>query len=176
MLIASKYEDIWAPEVKDFVFISDKAYDKKEILQMEKKMLKALGYNLTLPTSYQYLARLLKAANVHYNKNVALFVAYCAELCLLDYSMLKYSSSETAAAIMYVAMVAHKQSDPYPTNLMRHAFQTKESILHVAKDVVQLVQKAPNGSLKAIVKKYSNPKFMEASSVPAPTSILEEQC
>ena len=28
MLIASKYEEIWAPEVRDFVYISDKAYDR----------------------------------------------------------------------------------------------------------------------------------------------------
>jgi len=28
MLIASKYEEIWAPEVNDFVYISDKAYSR----------------------------------------------------------------------------------------------------------------------------------------------------
>ena len=28
MLIASKYEEIWAPEVNDFVYISDKAYTR----------------------------------------------------------------------------------------------------------------------------------------------------
>jgi hypothetical protein len=35
MLIASKYEEIYAPEVKDFVYITDNAYTKDEILQME---------------------------------------------------------------------------------------------------------------------------------------------
>jgi G2/mitotic-specific cyclin-B, other len=33
MLIASKYEEIYAPEVRDFVYITDKAYSKEEILQ-----------------------------------------------------------------------------------------------------------------------------------------------
>jgi cyclin B len=28
MLIASKYEEIWAPEVNDFVYISDRAYTR----------------------------------------------------------------------------------------------------------------------------------------------------
>ena len=32
MLIASKYEEIYAPEVRDFVYITDKAYLKEEIL------------------------------------------------------------------------------------------------------------------------------------------------
>jgi hypothetical protein len=32
MLIASKYEEIYAPEIRDFVYITDKAYTKEEIL------------------------------------------------------------------------------------------------------------------------------------------------
>ena len=35
MFIASKYEEIYAPEVKDFAYVTDSAYSKKEILQME---------------------------------------------------------------------------------------------------------------------------------------------
>jgi len=36
MLLASKYEEIYAPEVRDFVYISDKAYSCEEILKMEQ--------------------------------------------------------------------------------------------------------------------------------------------
>ena len=32
MFIASKYEEIYAPECRDFVYISDKAYTRDEIL------------------------------------------------------------------------------------------------------------------------------------------------
>ena len=39
MLIASKYEEIYAPEVRDFVYITDKAFPREEILRMEQKML-----------------------------------------------------------------------------------------------------------------------------------------
>lgn len=35
MLIASKYEEIYAPEVNDFVYITDNAYTKQQIFQME---------------------------------------------------------------------------------------------------------------------------------------------
>lgn len=47
MLIASKYEEIWAPELHDFVYISDRAYRKDQILAMEKVMLNSLKFNLT---------------------------------------------------------------------------------------------------------------------------------
>ncbi len=62
MLIASKYEEIWAPEVKDFVYISDEAYTREQILNMEKVMLNTLSFNLTVPTPFSFLARFLKAA------------------------------------------------------------------------------------------------------------------
>jgi hypothetical protein len=39
MLIACKYEEIYPPIVKDFVYITDNAYKKEEILEMEKDML-----------------------------------------------------------------------------------------------------------------------------------------
>ena len=65
MLIASKYEEIWAPEVRDFVYISDRAYTRDQILAMEKLMLNTLRFNLTVPTPFNFLARFLKAAGVH---------------------------------------------------------------------------------------------------------------
>ena len=37
MLLAAKYEEIWSPEVKDFVFISDKAYTRNQVLQVSRK-------------------------------------------------------------------------------------------------------------------------------------------
>lgn len=50
MLVASKYEEIWAPEVRDFVYISDRAYTRDQILNMEKIMLNCLRFNLTVPS------------------------------------------------------------------------------------------------------------------------------
>lgn len=62
MLLAAKYEEIWAPEVQDFVFISDNAYSREQVLTMEKNMLNSLKFNLTVPTPYVFMVRLLKAA------------------------------------------------------------------------------------------------------------------
>lgn len=36
LLIASKYEEIYVPELCDFEFITDNAYSKEEILEMER--------------------------------------------------------------------------------------------------------------------------------------------
>ncbi len=80
MLIAAKYEEIWAPEVRDFVYISDRAYTKEQILGMEKLMLNTLKFHLTLPTSYNFLARHLKAASMQFDKDVTMLASYLIEL------------------------------------------------------------------------------------------------
>lgn len=46
MLIACKYEEIYPPIVKDFVYITDNAYTKEEILEMEKSILETLDFDI----------------------------------------------------------------------------------------------------------------------------------
>ena len=57
MLIASKYEEIYAPEVRDFVFITDNAYTREEILTMEMSILTTLQFNITSPSAFRFLER-----------------------------------------------------------------------------------------------------------------------
>lgn len=42
LFIACKYEEIYAPELKDFVYVCDHAYAKEEILEMESKILQSI--------------------------------------------------------------------------------------------------------------------------------------
>lgn len=62
MLIASKYEEIWPPQVDDFVSLTDNAYSNVQILVMEKMILGKLEWTLTVPTLYVFLVRFIKAA------------------------------------------------------------------------------------------------------------------
>jgi len=42
MLIASKYEEIYPPELKDLLTVSENKFTKKEVLQMELEILQTL--------------------------------------------------------------------------------------------------------------------------------------
>ena len=91
MLIACKYEEIYAPEVRDFVYITDKAYTKEEILEMENLMLSALDFNITAPSSLRFQERYAKIAKVN-TKQFSL-ARYLIELPLIEYRMLKHTPS-----------------------------------------------------------------------------------
>lgn len=60
MLLASKYEEIYPPQIRDLVFITDRAYNRDQILEMESTMANALEFRLTVPTIYCFLLRYLK--------------------------------------------------------------------------------------------------------------------
>lgn len=57
LFIASKYEEIYPPELKDFVYITDRAYTKQDLIQMEYHILSILSFNITFPTAIKFLER-----------------------------------------------------------------------------------------------------------------------
>jgi len=46
MLVATKYEEIYPPLLKDFVYISDNRCLAEDILEMEKKILFSLDFDI----------------------------------------------------------------------------------------------------------------------------------
>lgn len=91
MLIASKFEEIYAPIVKDFVYITDNAYTKDEILLMEMQMLHTLDFEVNFTSAFRFLERFAKVAKVD---SILLHLSrYFLELSLVNYHMLKYPQS-----------------------------------------------------------------------------------
>ena len=63
MYIASKFEEIFPPEISDFTYITDDTYTKLQIVRMERLILKALDFNLSAPNTHIFLLRYLKASD-----------------------------------------------------------------------------------------------------------------
>ncbi|KAG6382525.1 hypothetical protein SASPL_157803 [Salvia splendens] len=103
MLIACKYEEIWAPEVSDLMAISDNAYAREQVLVMEKAILGQLEWYLTVPTPYVFLIRYIKAS-IPSDKEMENMSFFFGELGLTSYLvMTRYSPSVLAASAVYVA-------------------------------------------------------------------------
>ncbi|XVF47927.1 hypothetical protein PTKIN_Ptkin03bG0149000 [Pterospermum kingtungense] len=66
MLIASKYEEICAPRVEEFCFITDNTYTRGEVLKMESNVLNFLCFQLSVPTTKTFLWRFIQAAQASY--------------------------------------------------------------------------------------------------------------
>ena len=64
MFIAAKYEEMYPPEINDFVYITDNAYTKAQIRNMEMLMLESLKFGLGKPLCIHFLRRNSKAGGV----------------------------------------------------------------------------------------------------------------
>ncbi len=106
MFLASKYEEIYAPECRDFVYISDKAYTREQILHMEGHMLAKLNFQLTTPNAFVFLKRFAKVAGIIATprSKTELLANFFVELTLQEYKMLKYLPSTIAASAIYLAL------------------------------------------------------------------------
>jgi G2/mitotic-specific cyclin-B, other len=101
LLIACKYEEIYPPEVRDCVYITDRAYTRQEVLDMEAAIVKALKFTLTVPTGYPFIQRFL-----HVTKSTAVvrhLASYYMERMLQEHSALAFKPSLMAAAAVCLA-------------------------------------------------------------------------
>lgn len=118
MLIACKYEEIYPPELKDFVYITDNAYTKQQIMDMEYTMLKKLEFKVTAISSYRFLERINKLAVG--DDNEFCLAQYLIELALVEYRMMKYKPSELAAGAVYLTHKITGRKEPWPIKVEHH--------------------------------------------------------
>jgi G2/mitotic-specific cyclin-B, other len=102
LLLACKYEEIYPPEVKDCVYITDKAYTREQVLEMEAKIVKTLKFHLTVPTAYNFLIRFLHVTEA--SETVKNLARYYSERMLQEYDSLRFRPSVLAAAAVTLAV------------------------------------------------------------------------
>lgn len=171
MLIACKYEEIWAPEVSDFIHIADNAYAREEILVMEKEILNKLEWYLTVPTWYMFLVRFVKAAKA--DKELEHMIYFFAELGLMQYEMIQYCPSMVAASAVYAARCTLKKSPLWTDTLMRHTSYSESQLLECAQVLVKAHAALPDNKLKVVYKKYMLEQYGVVACYRPAVSLIE---
>ncbi|KAL6959867.1 G2/mitotic-specific cyclin-1 [Sarracenia purpurea var. burkii] len=161
MLLACKYEEVSFPFVDDLVFISDKAYTRAQVLEMERLMLNTLKFNMSVPTPYPFMKRYLKAAQA--NTKLEILSFFLMELCLVEYEMLKFPPSLLAAAAVYTAQCTLNGFKQWCKICEWHSSYTEDQLLECSKLMVGFHQKAATGRLTGVHRKYCTPKFGNAA-------------
>lgn len=166
LLLACKYEEVAVPVVEDLIVISDRAYNRKEVLEMETLMVNKLQFNLSVPTAYVFMTRFLKAA--HSDNKLELLAFYLIELCLVEYEMLKFPPSLLAASAVFTAQCTVGKANQWSKTSERHTNYSEHELMECSKLMVDLHNKAATGRLTGVYRKYSTSKYgYAARSEPA---------
>ncbi|XP_072167554.1 G2/mitotic-specific cyclin-B-like [Diadema setosum] len=172
MFVASKYEEMYPPEINDFVYITDNAYTKTQIRQMEVIMLKGLNFALGKPLCLHFLRRNSKAAGVDAQKHT--LAKYLMELTLPEYDMVKYDPSEIAAAAIYLSMTLLDPDSRWCSKMAHYSMYSEEHLTPIVRKLAKIVCKDDSTSQKysAVKTKYASNKFMKISTIPELKSSL----
>ncbi|XP_059179817.1 G2/mitotic-specific cyclin-B2 isoform X3 [Centropristis striata] len=165
MLVACKYEEMYAPEVGDFAYITDNAFTKSQILEMEQLVLKKLKFELGRPLPLHFLRRASKVAESDVERHT--LAKYLMELTLLDYDMVHYRPSEIAAASLCLSQLLLEGLPWSPTQQHYSTYDAahlRPIMQHLAKNVVMVNE--GKSKFQAVKTKYSSSKVMKISLVP----------
>ena len=163
LLISCKSQEIYFPQLKDFIDITDGAYKKEELITMENNILKILKFNIVSPTSNDFYNILSKAFN--FDKTQFYFGRYFLESALIDYQMIKYKPSLIAVSCVYIVMKIFKISDYkilYTNDVFREECP-QTAIKNTARAIYFLVKNLSHLSLKAAKDKYSLSQFLNVT-------------
>lgn len=112
MFIACKFEERMPPIIDDFIYVSDNAYDRNELIKMEIDILKTVKFDIGIPLSYTFLRRYSKCVKA--DMRFLTLARYILELSLQDYSFAYTRDSDKACAALYLAL---KMTVAYENNI-----------------------------------------------------------
>jgi hypothetical protein len=162
MLIAAKYEEIYPPYIKDFTFITDEAYTKEQMVDMEVKILYSLGFELTWPTSLLFLERYCRLSGI--DDKLLYYSKYMLELSLIEVSMNKWCPSLLASSALYIAKKILQRPEPWSSFMTEQTKHSEHEVHKCAKDLCILLNYAhQKRHFQAIYKKYSQPNHYEVA-------------
>ena len=98
LYIATKLNEIYIRRIKDYVFITDYAYDEEEIIKMESDICKTLNFNFLIPTSLSFYEILAKKIGLDKNPNQLTFGKFLIQSFLINSKSLNYNYSMISLA------------------------------------------------------------------------------
>nr|AAF82777.1 cyclin A2 [Carassius gibelio] len=170
MLLASKFEEIYPPEVAEFVYITDDTYTKKQVLRMEHLVLTVLSFDLAAPTINQFLTQYFLHQPV--SSKVESFSMFLGELSLIDCDpFLKYLPSQTAAAAFILANRTIAGGS-WSKAFVEMTGYTLEDLMPCIQDLHQTYLGAAQHTQQAVREKYKGSKYHEVSLIELPEKLM----
>jgi len=168
MFIAAKYEEIFPPNVGEFVYITDDSYTKTQILRMEKLILKVLNFDLSVPTSHLFVNHLCQMFQME--EQELHLAMYLLELSFIDgATFIKFSPSILAASSVALTRFTMGE-DAWTDDMEKMAGYTCEHLRECIVALQGAFVNADNYTQQAIRNKYKSERFHSVSEI-TPRSI-----
>ncbi|CAG9856006.1 unnamed protein product [Phyllotreta striolata] len=163
MFLASKYEEIYPPEVTEFVYITDDTYTKRQITRMEHLILKVLEFDVSIPTPLVFISLMHISNNI--TTQTKFLAMYLSELGLLKgESYLGYLPSVVAASA--IALARHTLNEAaWSLSLAQTSGYELRQLEGCIRFLSEAFEEAPSLAQHAIQDKYKSKTYSHVSTL-----------
>ncbi|KAH3902667.1 cyclin family protein SCDLUD_000250 [Saccharomycodes ludwigii] len=161
LFIASKYEEINCPTLKEIMRILDNEYTAEQVMRAERYILCALEFELGWPGPMPFLRRISKADD--YNYDIRTLAKYLLETTIMDQRFVGSPPSWLAAGAYYLSIVI-LENKYWTESHVYYSGYTEKQITPVASIIAQNCRD-PNSTHEAIYKKYSERRHRRCSQL-----------
>ncbi|KAM3131758.1 cell division [Paramecium bursaria] len=161
LLIASKMDEIYSPQLKDLTFITENSFTKSQIIAYESQILQTLSFNLTGPTIYYFLQRFNMISQLNI-KHFYLAQMLC-ELYLINNQQEIVASIIAGSAIYLVRKLKH-YSPQWTGDLQIASDLDEKQLKDISKQMqsyfteCQKIQQPKSSIYNAVQSKYQSIK------------------
>ena len=163
LLIACKQSEIYFPNLQDFSDLSDHAYTKKEINEMEIKVMQHLNFDILASTVEEFYG--LLAEFCEFTEKQRYFGEYFLNASLNDYSLLKYRPSLIAVACCYMVIKYFNLDGAYSLLDLTFLGVTQEELKSCVDDLINCMKNLSNSFLMATKNKYLSGKYLRVAEI-----------
>ena len=166
LLIATKYEEIYPPELKDLLSVSENKFTKEEVLKLEFDILSTLEFNFFVPSILRFLQRYRKLSNTASDDQIFFFAQYISEISLLDAFFLKHKSSEIAAASFILSARSIKKVNAWNSEMEKWTGYKEKDLKTVIEDLKQFALEVNPKFLSTLKYKFQKEEYLNVASLP----------
>ncbi|CAF0854480.1 unnamed protein product [Rotaria sp. Silwood1] len=155
------------PGMNDFVYVSDNAYSKEDMKEMERRLISTLSFDLGRPLSINFLRRyskIIQATDIEHTLG-----KYLLDLTFIDHSLSHLLPSYVSACASFLSRylfvykgttssisISSLIENIWPSKFMNyHTGYTYEELRHGIKQLGQLLIGQDTTKLRSVQKKFS---------------------
>ena len=164
LLISAKYEEIYPPELRDLLTVSENKFTRDDVLAMEQDILMTLNFKVTSPSSYRFLQRFSRLSSVFADKEVFFYAQFIQEVSLLDASLLQFKPSQIAAASLILATKQLKDcDDAWNKEVEQMTGYSQKDLAQVVEEVRSFATEINPKFISTLKYKFSKPEYMKVA-------------
>ncbi len=170
VFIAAKYEEIYPPDISDYIYLAENKITSEQILEREFEILDELDFELHICSPYLFLTKYCYERDLEKKeKNLILlhWAQFILDICNLEVLFCEYKPSLQAAVSLYLAKNFSRKSTPkkkdwtaqeeFITGYSENEIKKKSGI--AVSTVARFFRKEIIQNNSALIKKYESVKY-----------------